>query len=176
VIKDFEWKKAIGHYLLKAKYLVLQFCEDDKPDRPKLDKLREELRELAQSTDVRHLPDYAPVHEGRLLASLDQLQTAKLLLENGKFVSGNVITQPVEVNASTALNSHAWQGATGCHFAGALRNLRILVCVDEQRTDPHDVFGLAPAQVCFVDANKCSDAAAGSVELQNAGQNSSRVP
>jgi len=32
---------------------------------------------------VRHLPDYPPVHEGRLIASLDKIQKAKAELEIG---------------------------------------------------------------------------------------------
>ena len=28
-IKDLEWKKAVGHYLVKAKYLILEFCNDE---------------------------------------------------------------------------------------------------------------------------------------------------
>lgn len=79
-IKDFEWKKAVGHYLLKAKYLALKFCDNESAGREGLDILREEIRDLARETDVRHLPDYAPIHEGRLVASLDQLQNAKRTL------------------------------------------------------------------------------------------------
>lgn len=80
-IKDFEWKKAVGHYLLKAKYVLLKFCDDENTGgRAALDAIREKLRELGRETDVRHLPDYAPIHEGRLIASLDQLQEAKRTL------------------------------------------------------------------------------------------------
>jgi hypothetical protein len=42
--------------------------------------LRRQLEEIARQTDVRHLPDYAPIHEGRLVASLDKLQDAKRTL------------------------------------------------------------------------------------------------
>jgi hypothetical protein len=33
-----------------------------------------------RETDVRHLPDYAPIHEAKLVASLDQIQNAKRTL------------------------------------------------------------------------------------------------
>ena len=80
-LKDLEWRKAVGHYLVKAKYLILKFCDDDSAGgRNRLDLLREELRELGKETDVRHLPDYAPVHEAKLVASLDQIQDAKRIL------------------------------------------------------------------------------------------------
>ena len=52
-LKDLEWKKAVGHYLVKAKYLILKFCDDDSAGgRNRLDLLREELRELGRETDV----------------------------------------------------------------------------------------------------------------------------
>jgi hypothetical protein len=80
-LKDLEWRKAVGHYLVKAKYLILKFCDDEQVgDRNRLDLLREELRELGRETDVRHLPDYAPIHEAKLVASLDQIQNAKRTL------------------------------------------------------------------------------------------------
>lgn len=80
-LKDLEWKKAVGHYLVKAKYLILKFCDDEGAGgRNRLDLLREELRELGRETDIRHLPDYAPIHEAKLVASLDQIQNAKRTL------------------------------------------------------------------------------------------------
>ena len=45
--------------------------------------LKNEIVEDAKGTDIRHLPDYAPVHEGRLIAALDKLQKAKAELEVG---------------------------------------------------------------------------------------------
>lgn len=80
-IKDLQWKQIAGHYLLKAKYKVLKFLDDETAATPiGIKDLREELRDLGSETDIRHLPDYAPVHEGRLIASLDQIQNAKRIL------------------------------------------------------------------------------------------------
>ena len=79
-LKSIEWKKAVGHYLVKAKYLALEFCNDETGGKERLDLLREQIRELGRDTNIRHLPDYAPIHEGRLLASLDQVQNAKRTL------------------------------------------------------------------------------------------------
>lgn len=80
-IKDLQWKKAVGHYLLKGKYLVLKFLDDEKAATPAgLEDLRDNLHELGSDTDIRHLRDYAPIHEGRLVASLDQIQNAKRML------------------------------------------------------------------------------------------------
>jgi len=75
-LKTGDWKMLVGHYLVKAKYVVLEYC-DREEGTPRLSDLREGLRKLAQETDVRQLPDYAPVHEGRLITAMDQIQRAK---------------------------------------------------------------------------------------------------
>lgn len=81
-LKDGEWNKVIGSALLTAKYIALQYLDDDKdPSKRGVDALREKLREIAQKTDVRQLPDYAPIHEGRLVAALDKIQDAKRTLD-----------------------------------------------------------------------------------------------
>jgi len=80
-LKDGEYKKAIGPALVKAKYIALEYLNKDKAEAiGGIDKLREDLRVLASQTDVRYLPDYAPIHEGRLVASLDKIQDAKGML------------------------------------------------------------------------------------------------
>ena len=80
-IKDLEWKKAVGAALLKVKYVVLRFLDQDEGTVGKaIDILREEIRTIARDTDVKHLPDYAPVHNARLIASMDRIQEAKRVL------------------------------------------------------------------------------------------------
>jgi hypothetical protein len=61
-----DWKKQIGKYLVRAKYLALKWL-DSEDGPPKLEDLREQLRQIAIETDVRHLPDYPPIHEARLV-------------------------------------------------------------------------------------------------------------
>jgi hypothetical protein len=80
-IKDLEWKKAVGAALLRAKYLVLRWLDKDRATAgTALDVIREELRSIAQQTDVKRFPDYAPVQEGRLIASMNKIQGAKRAL------------------------------------------------------------------------------------------------
>jgi len=83
-LKSLEWKKAVGAALVKAKYIAIQYLDHEPSEGAvALDRLREDLRLIAQETDVRHLPDYAPIHEGRLIASLDKIQDAKRTLDQG---------------------------------------------------------------------------------------------
>ena len=90
-LKTLDWRPIVGRYLVKCKYIILEFCDGDE-NIANISSLKDGLRRLAQETDVRHLPDYAPVHEGRLLAALDRIQSAKgeldkedrLIIESGE--------------------------------------------------------------------------------------------
>jgi hypothetical protein len=80
-LKAGHWKAAVGPALVRAKYVAIEYLNRDQNQaRVGVDPLRRELERIARQTDVRHLPDYAPIHEGRLVASLDKLQDAKRTL------------------------------------------------------------------------------------------------
>src|SRR3989339_2241742 len=68
-IKGFDWKKIVGSYLYKAKYKILFFLKDKKQitDRSQIDLLQNDLLLLAEETNVRGLPGYAPIPTNRLL-------------------------------------------------------------------------------------------------------------
>src|SRR5262249_52078195 len=77
-LKDGEYKKAIGPALVRAKALAVKALDKDEKDGPKaISDLRNDLDGLVAETDVKHVPAYAPIHEGRLVSSLDKLQDAK---------------------------------------------------------------------------------------------------
>lgn len=80
-LKEGEWKKAIGPALVKGKHLAIEALNSDGKEGPKaIGNLREQLDQIVQNTDVKHLPAYAPIHEGKLVASLDKIQDAKRTL------------------------------------------------------------------------------------------------
>ncbi len=83
-LKDLDWKPAVGKYLVRAKYIALEWLDtgtDESP--PKLENLIDGLKQIASETDVRHFPDYSPVHEGKLVAALEKFQDAKKQLIPG---------------------------------------------------------------------------------------------
>jgi hypothetical protein len=83
-LKKLDWKPQVGKYLVRTKYAALRWLDSgDQSNPPQLRSLADELRQIARETDVRHLPDYAPVHEGRLLSALDKVQDAKKQLSHG---------------------------------------------------------------------------------------------
>src|SRR5471032_2758156 len=83
-LKSLEWKKALGAALVRAKYVALEFLDNEEASGSKaVGDLLHELHDIAEETDIRHLPDYPPIHEGRLISSLDKIQDTKRILAPG---------------------------------------------------------------------------------------------
>lgn len=71
-IKDFNWKKLVGAYLLRAKKALLRRL-DEKPlieSKQEVDAIRRELLAAATDTEVARFPTYQPVPSRRLLADI----------------------------------------------------------------------------------------------------------
>jgi hypothetical protein len=82
-LKQGEWKKAIGPALVRAKHIAIEHLNKDETDATNsVDQLREELRAIATEAQPPNLiKGGAPIHEGRLLSSLNKIQDAKRLLD-----------------------------------------------------------------------------------------------
>jgi hypothetical protein len=101
-LKTMDWKPLVGRYLVKAKYIALEFLDDDGTGRrPSLAHLKEVLRKLAEETDVRRIPAYAPIHEGRLLTALDRVQDAKRELDRDDRLTIESEGRTYEVNLAS---------------------------------------------------------------------------
>jgi len=102
-LKTIDWRPLIGRYLVKSKYLVLRFLDEDGSEsgKAKIEHLKEGLRQLAQETDVRHLPDYAPIHDGKLVAGMDRVQSAKRELAPGDKLFIETEEQTYEVDLTS---------------------------------------------------------------------------
>lgn len=75
-LKTLDWKPLVGKYLVRAKYAVIRWIDDDSAPRS-LPDLRRELQQIAQETDVRHLPDYTPPSPGALIDAVKGFQGVK---------------------------------------------------------------------------------------------------
>lgn len=78
-LKELDWKPQVGKYLVKAKFILLDFVNHriEVDDQHRLAVLRQDLNQLAQETDVRHLPDYAAVSASDLITSVTSISDAK---------------------------------------------------------------------------------------------------
>jgi hypothetical protein len=61
-LKNLEWKKMIGGFLVQGKHAVLQWIEQREQieSRKALEELAQKLRLLAEGTKILHLPHYSP--------------------------------------------------------------------------------------------------------------------
>ena len=75
-LKTLDWKPLVGKYLVRAKYAVIRWIDDDSVPRS-LPDLRREIQQIAQETDVRHLPDYTPPSPGALIEAVKGFQGVK---------------------------------------------------------------------------------------------------
>lgn len=81
-LKDLDWKPAIGKYLVRAKYVYINWSNKTDEDSSILT-LAKELKTIAQETDVKHLPDYVPPPIQDLVAITKEIDLAKGYLIEG---------------------------------------------------------------------------------------------
>lgn len=77
-LKAGEVKKVIGHFLVAAKHKILDWCgeRDEIGNRGEVKQLQRELHELAEASDVKLLPAYAPMELPILLADISAIREA----------------------------------------------------------------------------------------------------
>ncbi len=85
-LKALDWKPLVGKYLVRAKYAVIRWIDDDATPRSLTD-LRREIQQIAADTDVRHLPDYTAPSPGALITAIKDFQAVK-----GRLLPGDTAT------------------------------------------------------------------------------------
>lgn len=84
-LKDLDWRPAVGKYLVRAKYAVLRWVDDDKAPTD-LVALGREIKKIASETDVKHLPDYTAPSPESLIKAMKDFQGVK-----DHFIEGDVV-------------------------------------------------------------------------------------
>jgi len=81
-LKKLDWKPLVGKYLVKAKYAIIDFVnKGQSDDKESLLELSKKIKEIAQETDVRHLPDYKAPNIAELADSIKEISEAKNFLD-----------------------------------------------------------------------------------------------
>jgi hypothetical protein len=75
-IKQLDWKPLVGQYLVRAKYAVLRWIDDDQLPKD-LPSLARQIQTIAAETDVRHLPDYRAPTPRALIDAVGDFQRVK---------------------------------------------------------------------------------------------------
>jgi len=77
-INDLDYKKIIGHYLVKCKYIILHRLEGkaELTDASEIEDIQFELVEEAKNTDLKKFPDYTPLSPQKIVKHISQISEA----------------------------------------------------------------------------------------------------
>ncbi len=103
-LKELNWKPIVGSYLVKAKYAIINWCNKGELNENKesLLELSNEIKQIAQETDVRHLPDYKAPNIAELADSIKDISESKNFLDKQdklQFIPGDG-KEPLEFDLS----------------------------------------------------------------------------
>lgn len=82
-LKDGEWKKVLGHFLVRGKHILLEWLKEN-PEVTRLEQVRDLQDQLAieaERTGARLLPMYRPVDLRTLLGVIAEIDRSVLLLD-----------------------------------------------------------------------------------------------
>ncbi len=99
-LKNLEWKKIIGHFLLKGKYIVLDWLKErnEIASRDDVRVLENRLQEAAEETDIKLLPAYASPNAERLLSDIHSIQESLCYLDEEDIASYEYDGKSVSLN------------------------------------------------------------------------------
>lgn len=77
-LKKLDWKPLVGQYLVKAKYILINFLEKKTKinDAKEIKELQKDLFQLAEDTNVREFPAYSPIKPAELIESINNVNHA----------------------------------------------------------------------------------------------------
>ena len=82
-LKQGEIKLILGHFIVKAKHKVIDWCYDRKKieDQNDIKLLKADLKKLAQETDIKQIPAYTEPDTGSLLIDINSIRNSLQNLE-----------------------------------------------------------------------------------------------
>jgi hypothetical protein len=88
-LKQAEFRPLIGHFLVKAKHKVIDWCsERDKiTDKEEIKKLQHDILRLAENTDVKQIAAYSEPDSESLLLDINSIRNALAILEPEDYAS-----------------------------------------------------------------------------------------
>ena len=116
-LKSLNWRPAVGKYLVRSKYLLLQWLESDDPSG-KLPELLGSINEEASKTDVRNIPYYSPVNTESIIDAAKDFDRIKDHLAAGDEASMIVSAEEIaHFNVKSRLDIESIETLAVCHTA-----------------------------------------------------------
>lgn len=74
-IKDGDWKKILGHFLVKSKYIIIKHLEGKTQitDAKFIEGIQMELMNEAEKSDIKQFPYYSPIRLPKLVSNIDNI-------------------------------------------------------------------------------------------------------
>lgn len=109
VLKELDWKKLIGSFLVKGKYRILKYLEDKKEisNISQVKEIENEILLLAKQSNIQLLPIYTPVNSQKLLEGISYLYNATNSLLPHDFASFISVEGEVTINKEFSINAQA---------------------------------------------------------------------
>jgi hypothetical protein len=84
-LRDGDWKKIVGSYLLKSKYILINKLDGKTQitSRNEIKEIEGELLAAAEATDIKRIPSYQPMPESRIIEAIDDIGNALAHLSLG---------------------------------------------------------------------------------------------
>lgn len=110
-IRNLNWKAAIGVYLVKAKYIVVDFLADktEISNRSELQTLQQHLLQAAEDTNMKQIPAYAPLALPAVIESIQSLSAALVHLnskDQAIYIAGE---QQTDFNLNFKVSPETWE-------------------------------------------------------------------
>lgn len=107
-LKDGDWKKLLGAFLVKAKYVILKWVDGKKAisDRKEVEALEQELVTLAEKTDLKRLPAYAPPDTYAVLSDIAAIQESLSYLEGADTATYTYEMTSIRLNRELTLSDN----------------------------------------------------------------------
>jgi hypothetical protein len=105
-LKDGDWKKLMGHFLLRGKYILLKWL-DETPKLEHRDDIRVlegELLSAAEETNLKQLPAYAPPRAEVLLSDIQAIQRSMAVLEEQDTACYSYDDKTIEFNRDLSVS------------------------------------------------------------------------
>ncbi len=105
-ISDFEWKKVVGHFLLKAKYYVLDFINkrESITNIEEIKLLEEGIIELSENSQIKTINIPGNIDRNKLLLGISKISSAISRVEDKEQISYQTDEDEVVFNLSFNFN------------------------------------------------------------------------
>ena len=107
-LRNVEVKKLIGHFLLKAKYLIIKWCEAKEKieDLSDIEQLEDQIEEAAEDTNIKAIPAYSTIDRKQLLSHINSIQNAMSALEDSDYIEYRSVYGNSRFNGQIAISAN----------------------------------------------------------------------